>query len=906
MTDTTTNTVETVDKEESLTDGIATKRVQDELLKDASGEEGHYTGLVTVKEPYFPHCAKGGNMKYKDGNRRYIGGWHMGQWHGSKCEASFPNGDSYKGTYRLDQRHGPGLYRWKDGRTYEGDFNQDLRQGQGKYTWTNDTCYEGEFVQGQRQGKGRYQFVGGVYEGDFQRGQYHGYGVCTWDDGRKYKGEWMDGMAHGQGVEMDTNTGTILHEGEWQNDEPMEIRGRKAASTLKSPSASNDENDNKPAEAAAASSASIMSYFFGSSSNNSTTKAEDDLDTKHHNNDNSQQYHPNANYDTQKDLTPVVNESLSDSKGRQGLFRGMMLRGLPHGVGHMVYHKHSEPLVASYQGFWDYGDWKQGRVEYRNGDVFSGDFNAQFLRVGPGQYLWKDGRQYHGDYENDVRQGQGRFCYPNGDLYEGQFLRGMRHGTGRFEFADGSSYEGPFESGEFHGSGCTYIHKDGRVYYGDFCHGQRNALGKELYPDGSLRYEGEWHNDAPLHEKKIQPPPAGFVLQEDDFNNCDEQQQKEETAKAIAKLKQNHSPAPAIVAETKDCQTVVEQTIRDAQGNAGTYTGLVLAISQVPHGVGRMVYVGEIREGFWKAGYLEGHARAFFANGDFYEGLFRQSQRKGPGVYKWKDGRIYEGQYENDVRHGQGRFLYPSGDEYVGMYENGMRCGNGLFHFSDGSLYQGEWKNSQYHGYGVLKDARSGIYYKGFWKDGKKHGFGENCDHNGQKYFGEWHSHVYQRDLTMDEIQQLQSAVSAAEKLANLEAQDNRLIKEQMDASSEKATVQVLQQHEQQQQQQQATEDGMDLAVDDTTGANNGNVDDDLLSDFSKLMPEAHQRAGSFSWGALDGENQRWKSLEELQKEENQKENDDATTKEEINGTIKEEEEPEEETATYQNDFLLE
>lgn len=184
MTDTnTTTTTTTTDQQPQeedipLQDGIATQRVVNQSLQDAAGETGHYTGLVTVSDPPLPHCAAGGEMRYSDGSGRYYkGGWHMGQWHGTvRNEAQFPNGDSYVGTYRLDQRHGPGLYRWKDGRTYEGNFEQDLRHGEGLYTWTNQTSYRGEFVQGQREGKGVYKFLDGVYEGDFKRGQYHGYG----------------------------------------------------------------------------------------------------------------------------------------------------------------------------------------------------------------------------------------------------------------------------------------------------------------------------------------------------------------------------------------------------------------------------------------------------------------------------------------------------------------------------------------------------------------------------------------------------------------------------------------------------------------------------------------------------------------------------------------------------------
>jgi hypothetical protein len=63
--------------------------------------------------------------------------------------------------------------------------------------------------------------------------------------------------------------------------------------------------------------------------------------------------------------------------------------------------------------------------------------------------------------------------------------------------------------------------------------------------------------------------------------------------------------------QTKGCRTVIEETLKDAVGNEGKFTGLIFDC--LPHGVGRMVYSCEISEGFWKNGHLDGHARAFFS-----------------------------------------------------------------------------------------------------------------------------------------------------------------------------------------------------------------------------------------------------------------------------------------------------
>jgi hypothetical protein len=367
------------------------------------------------------------------------------------------------------------------------------------------------------------------------------------------------------------------------------------------------------------------------------------------------------------------------------------------------------------------------------------------LRTGSGEYIWKDGRQYEGEWNKDLREGRGKFFFPNGDMFDGNFVAGLREGPGRFEFHDGSLFEGSFHQGQFHGQGCRFVHKDGRVFLGDFCDGLRHGYGKETYPDGSLRYEGEWENDAPLQQSRIQACPSGFVL-------IEAGDESEEKVEEVLPLPKPPLRTPSLVAATKDCKTVVEEAIKDAQGNAGQFTGLVL--ENLPHGVGRMVYEGEIREGFWRNGYLEGHARAFFQNGDFYEGMFAKSQREGKGVYKWKDGRVYEGDYIDDQRHGHGRFIYPSGDEYVGGYGKGMRSGKGKFTFADGSYYDGEWENSTYHGYGELREI-GGNWFKGEWKDGKKHG-------KGMQYFldrdvtqtGLWNDDEFVEEIDTKEVEE--------------------------------------------------------------------------------------------------------------------------------------------------------
>ena len=73
-----------------------------------------------------------------------------------------------------------------------------------------------------------------------------------------------------------------------------------------------------------------------------------------------------------------------------------------------------------------------------------------------------------------------------------------------------------------------------------------------------------------------------------------------------------------------------------------------------------------------------------------------------------------------------GKFLitYANGDKFEGEYKNNKRNGKGTFSSRDGSSgYVGEYKNGERNGYGVEKRS-DGAKYDGPWKDGNPHGKG--------------------------------------------------------------------------------------------------------------------------------------------------------------------------------------
>jgi len=185
---------------------------------------------------------------------------------------------------------------------------------------------------------------------------------------------------------------------------------------------------------------------------------------------------------------------------------------------------------------------------------------------------------------------------------------------------------------------------------------------------------------------------------------------------------------------------VANKKLLDPYGDKGTYTGVVLRNTGMPHGLGRMVYEEDRRifEGDWRHGRWHGYGRASFSNGDSYEGEYKFDQRHGTGVYRWNDGRVYDGHFSEDKRHGKGIFTWPDGAVYDGDFVNGQRQGHGKYTFADGGQYEGSWKDGRYDGFGTCT-WEDGRRYRGEWRNGMAHGRGTETYPNGNiRHEGEW------------------------------------------------------------------------------------------------------------------------------------------------------------------------
>lgn len=110
-----------------------------------------------------------------------------------------------------------------------------------------------------------------------------------------------------------------------------------------------------------------------------------------------------------------------------------------------------------------------------------------------------------------------------------------------------------------------------------------------------------------------------------------------------------------------------------------------------------------------------------YANGDVYEGQFKDGYMHGKGLYRFSDGDTYEGDFSDGVMHGKGIFKYSENESYEGDWVGGKKHGQGIYKYASGNSYEGEYREGFMHGIGRFQYAR-GAVYEGSFRQDKRYG----------------------------------------------------------------------------------------------------------------------------------------------------------------------------------------
>ena len=206
-----------------------------------------------------------------------------------------------------------------------------------------------------------------------------------------------------------------------------------------------------------------------------------------------------------------ITGNVTDYQISSGIYTGYLERGIPNGVGRLIYNsgdiyegdfvngnrhgtgKYTWQSGNCYEGDWQNGERTgKGTYTWTSGDKYIGDF-VKGVRTGYGKYIWQNGDVYEGDFVDNVRTGQGTVYYAGGGVYTGGWLDGKRHGEGTYKYTSGSVYVGSWKNGERSGYG-RMDWNDGSSYEGEWVANKRQGYGKYVNQYG-MAYEGQWEND---------------------------------------------------------------------------------------------------------------------------------------------------------------------------------------------------------------------------------------------------------------------------------------------------------------------------------------------------------------------------------------------------------------------------
>jgi hypothetical protein len=139
---------------------------------------------------------------------------------------------------------------------------------------------------------------------------------------------------------------------------------------------------------------------------------------------------------------------------------------------------------------------------------------------------------------------------------------------------------------------------------------------------------------------------------------------------------------------------------------------------------GALYYVnGDRYEGEFLRGHQHGTGAYYYADGNFYCGDWFQGVRVGKGERRWANGDVYTGDVIGGRMHGEGTLIWTNGSRYVGSFFNDQRVGWGSYFYLNGVVYSGYWDNDQRHGHGTLH-LSGGDQYKGYFDKNTRHGTG--------------------------------------------------------------------------------------------------------------------------------------------------------------------------------------
>ena len=84
---------------------------------------------------------------------------------------------------------------------------------------------------------------------------------------------------------------------------------------------------------------------------------------------------------------------------------------------------------------------------------------------GYGEFEWKDGRVFRGNYRKDKKEGYGEYFYSDGRSYRGEWKDDLQHGIGFYTNKQGLSKQALWQTGKRLEWIQNHVHQDQQQLY---------------------------------------------------------------------------------------------------------------------------------------------------------------------------------------------------------------------------------------------------------------------------------------------------------------------------------------------------------------------------------------------------------------------------------------------------------
>ena len=609
------------------------------------------------------------------GTFTYEGDFLNNDLHGH-ARVVYDDGRIYEGEYKNDTQNGKGKMTYADGSSYEGEFRNGEQHGKGKITWPSGSWYEGDWVNGNRTGKGVYRWLGTfTYEGDFLNNDLHGHARVVYDDGSWYEGEYKNDKQMGK-------CKIYFGEGDWAGStfegEVIDGFWNEANGRITLPSKEFYEGS------------FVSGKLHGYGKYSSEFFIHNDPD--------------NPRYDIYEG--EWINGEISKGKKisysndgayiQEGHFEGRSLCGQG---------KITTPNGTIYEGeFSKLFGFSKGTILYPDGSSYVGN-SGLTAWTGEGTYTDKLGRKFYCEKWSDMYETEsditvvltktdGTKAY--GKITAFKFVSsGLEISlceTRTLTLSDGSTYMGLTNAmAEPHGTG-RRSYPDGSVYSGDFRFGMCNGNGFLKYPNGDYE-NGSWHNNwftgkALLHVEdgnifKGNIDDDSFIYGTYTYANGDVYEGEFDGG------------VPCSITDENSTMTYANGATYTGHFWNGDWSGEGTYVDE--NGVS---YYCEEWDGFFKAS-EDYDVTMTTPDGDevvgkIVDGEFVADDESWGDEEIEEEPEVKEDAYEGERNsygqpHGVGKMRYANGETYEGEWKNGAWYGAGVYTLSDGTTFFGSF-----------------------------------------------------------------------------------------------------------------------------------------------------------------------------------------------------------------------